>query len=366
MNPISPQFNPLYLFKRLLHACPLHSILLAGAYLLTSSCGNSSDTEYKHAIFTFGTLIEITLFDTSESVANDAFEHLEHKFHDYHARWTPWETSALSHVNDSIRAGRPVSVAGDLSAMISTSQSLFESSKGLFNPAIGNLINLWQMHRHDEAGISPPHAADIARLVKQNPQMSDIQLEGEVLHSSNRAVQLSLGAFAKGYAIDLAMDDLQARGIDHAVINAGGDLRAIGQHGERPWRIGIRHPRKNGVIAWLDTEAGESVFTSGDYERFYMHGGRRFHHILDPRTGYPAEGAVSVSVIHTNAGTADAAATALFVAGPERWHEIARSMGIKYVMLIDNDMRIHMNPAMQERLHLLNPESAHIVLSQPL
>ncbi|MBT8130408.1 MAG: FAD:protein FMN transferase, partial [Gammaproteobacteria bacterium] len=165
---------------------------------------------------------------------------------------------------------------------------------------------------------------------------------------------------------DLALDYLQARGVEHAIINAGGDLRVIGRHGQRPWRIGIRHPRNNDVIAWLDTEAGESVFTSGDYERFYMHEGRRYHHILDPRTGYPAGGATSVSVIHGDAGTADAAATALFVAGPERWHEIARSMGIKYVMLIDSDMRIHMNPAMQQRVHLINPESARIELSQPL
>jgi thiamine biosynthesis lipoprotein len=97
-----------------------------------------------------------------------------------------------------------------------------------------------------------------------------------------------------------------------------------------------------------------------------MHDGRRYHHILDPRTGYPVTGTRSVTVIHDNAGTADAAATALFVAGPERWHEIARSMDIKYVMLIDSEGHIVMNPAMQNRIHLINATSAHIILSQPL
>jgi len=250
--------------------------------------------------------------------------------------------------------------------LIIASKDLFVNSNGLFNPAIGNLINLWQMHRHDESDISPPDAADIDRLVAQDPDMSDIHIDGTLVESRNPGVQLSLGAFAKGYAIDLAMQYLQSQGIENAVINAGGDLRVIGQHGERPWRIGIRHPRKDGVIAWLDTEPDESIFTSGDYERFYMYDGKRYHHILDPRTGYPATDSISVTVIHHDAGIADAAATALFVAGPEHWHEIARAMDIKYVMLIDAGFRIHMNPAMQKRIHLENSETFHIVISQPL
>jgi len=341
-------------------------ILLAGMYLLASSCTSNSGAEYRHTIFAFGTLIEITLLNTTESIANDAFDHLERSFHDYHASWTPWEASDLSRMNQSIQAGNKATVPQLVLPLITASKDLFEKSNGLFNPAIGNLINLWQMHRHDEAGISPPAATDIARTVQQNPQMSDLDLDGTLLVSRNPGVQLSLGAFAKGYAIDLAMEYLQSQGITNAVINAGGDLRVIGQHGERPWRIGIRHPRKDDVIAWLDAEANESIFTSGDYERYYMHDGKRYHHILDPRTGYPASGAISVTVIHQNAGIADAAATALFVAGAENWYEIARAMDIKYVMLIDTDFRVHMNPAMQKRIHLANSETSPIVLSQPL
>jgi len=334
--------------------------------LLASSCASNTGTEYRHTIFAFGTLIEITLLNTTESIANNAFDHLERSFHDYHASWTPWEASDLSRINQSIQAGNKATVAPQVLPLITASKDLFEKSSGLFNPAIGNLINLWQMHRHDEADIAPPAASDIATTVQQNPQMSDLQLDGTLLVSRNPGVQLSLGAFAKGYAIDLAMEYLQSQGITNAVINAGGDLRVIGQHGERPWRIGIRHPRKDGVIAWLDAEANESIFTSGDYERYFIHEGKRYHHILDPRTGYPAAGAISVTVIHQDAGIADAAATALFVAGAEYWYEIARAMDIKYVMLIDTDLRVHMNPAMQKRIHLENPETFPIVLSQPL
>ena len=341
-------------------------ILLTSLVLLLPACSKERIPEYKHTIFVFGTLIEITLFDTTEAIANQAFDRLERDFHDYHARWTPWEESDLSRINTSIAAGKRVAVPPSVLPLVTASQQLYTKSDGLFNPAIGRLINLWQMHRHDEPGISPPDDVQINHLLQQDPKMSDLRIDGTWLDSSNPAVQLSLGAFAKGYAIDLALQYLQSRGIANAVINAGGDLRVIGRHGQRPWRIGIRHPRENGVIAWLDAKARESIFTSGDYERYYMHEGRRYHHILDPRTGYPASGTRSVTVIHDNAGTADAAATALFVAGPDRWHEIARSMGVKYVMLIDADGHIHMSPAMQKRINLTDTASAHIILSQPL
>lgn len=341
-------------------------MLFAGIALLAASCSGPRDTEHKQTLFVFGTLIEITLYGTTDQKADRVFDRLERDFQAYHASWTPWEKSDLSDINDSIRAGRSISAAPAVLPLISISKQLFESSNGLFNPAIGNLINLWQMHRHDEPGIRPPAADEIARLVQQNPAMTDITIDGPTLNSSNPAVQLSLGAFAKGYAIDQAMRYLQSQGIDHAVINAGGDLSVIGRRGQRPWRIGIRHPRQDGVVAWLDAKNDDSIFTSGDYERYFSYDGKRYHHILDPRTGYPAVGTQSVTVIHDDAGTADAAATALFVAGPDQWHATARSMGIKFVMLIDSEGHIHMNPAMQQRIHLPNPETSHIILSDPL
>ena len=353
-------------YTRPIQRFAIYSILLAGINLLATSCADNRDAEYKRTLFVFGTLIEITLFDTTESDADAAFDHLERRFHAYHASWTPWEKSDLSDINAAFRAGRSVTGTPDVVPLIAISSELYASSKGLFNPAIGNLINLWQMHRHDEPGISPPAASDIAELVRQDPTMSDVSIQGMTLSSRNPGVQLSLGAFAKGYAIDLAMQYLQSQGIHHAVINAGGDLSVIGQRGQRPWRIGVRHPRENDVLAWLEAEDGESVFTSGDYERYYFHDGERYHHILDPRTGYPAHGTASATVIHHDAGLADAAATALFVAGPDHWFEIARSMGIKYVMLVDTEGQIHLNPAMQRRIHLTNPKTSHIVLSEPL
>ena len=135
---------------------------------------------------------------------------------------------------------------------------------------------------------------------------------------------------------------------------------------DRPWRIGIRHPRKNQLIASIETRGEESIFTSGDYERSFMYNGKRYHHILDPRTGYPAQGTQSVTVIHTDSGLADAAATALFIAGPEDWIKIAKKLKLTQVMLIDDKGVIHITPEMKNRLKFEFPNEATLIVTAPL
>ncbi|MFO7604146.1 MAG: FAD:protein FMN transferase, partial [Gammaproteobacteria bacterium] len=242
--------------------------------------------------------------------------------------------------------------------LIVESQRLSQQSQGLFNPAIGHLIRAWgfqsDMGPEDE---TPPAAEDLQELLARNPQMSDIVVDNVRMRSTNPAVRLDMGAIAKGYALDQIIEHLQDQGIAHVMINAGGDLKAIGQHPEgRPWYIGIKHPRQQDeVLAGLAVMSGESVFTSGDYERFFMHEGKRYHHIIDPRSGYPADQAQSVTVITRSATLADAASTALFIAGPEQWPAIARAMGIEYVLFVDADGHAEATPAMLERLQQVHP-----------
>jgi thiamine biosynthesis lipoprotein len=113
----------------------------------------------------------------------------------------------------------------------------------------------------------------------------------------------------------------------------------------------------------VETDEDESVFTSGNYERFFEYQGTRYHHIIDPRDGYPAKDSVSVTVIHKNATTADAAATALFVAGPKLWQKIAAHMGVTQVMLIDDKLTFYMTPEMAKRIHFeIDPKPRVIIV----
>lgn len=330
------------------------------------ACEKSKPNEYHHTIFTFGTLLEITLSDVSPELAETTFEQLEKDYRDYHNSWTPWQESDLTDINTAIRQNRKIIPSPNALPLIKQSVSLSDSSEGLFNPAIGDLINLWQFHNHDDPEIRPPDKRAIEKILAKQPKMSDLTFDNQHLSSKNSGVQLNFGAFAKGYAIDLSFKKLKMLGIHNAIINAGGDLRVSGTQGSRLWNIGIKHPRQDDVIASVALFDNESVFTSGDYERYYIYNNQRYHHILDPDTGYPTKGTTSVTVIHDNAAVADAAATALLVAGPARWHKIAKKLGIRYVMLIEEDGTIHMNPKMAKRIKLKDASKSSILISQPL
>ncbi len=341
-------------------------LLSASLILLLASCSQPVPPLHSRTVLAFGTLIDISIAHPNNSSVEQAMDALERDFNWMQEAWTSEGRNALRRVNLLFATVEWFSAAPSNKPLIKAAIPLARQSDQLFNPAIGKLIKLWNFDDSSLADRQPPDPDLIDELTLSQPNMTDIEFNGILIRSLNPDLYLDFGAFGKGYGIDRAINKLKDMGFNNALINAGGDLRAIGQNYNRPWRIGIRHPRENGIIASLETEGDESIFTSGDYERFYMYQGKRYHHIIDPRSGYPARGTMSVTVIHSDATTADAAATALFIAGPKHWHRIARQMGIRYVMLIAEDGSIHMNPAMAKRITIANPATARIIISQPL
>lgn len=322
--------------------------------------------EYHHTILQFDTLIDLTLYDVDETLAARAFAQMDFDFAMFHQSWTPYEPSAMSRINLLIPTKKPFSLAPSILPLITQSITLAEQTNNLYNPAIGKLIKLWQFHRHDDPDIKPPDAKKIAELVAANPQLRNLHLDGIRMHSDNPQVELNFGAFAKGYAVDISLQTLRNMGIKNAIFAVGGDIKAIGQHGDRGWRVGIRHPRKDSVMASIELQDEEGISTSGDYERYFIYQGKRYHHILDPRTGYPAQGSQAVTVLHQNSTLADVAATALFVAGPQQWYELARKLNLKYVMLIDENGLIHVTPALLPRLTFNDIDKSTIQVTPPL
>lgn len=333
--------------------------------LLLSACAPKPDPVHKEQILAMGTLVDITLWGVNDKLAQKAFATANADFNYMQTAWHPWKPGPMGRTNQLLATGAKFSANPSVLPLIIEAKRLYHESDGLFNPAVGRFIGLWGFHADIPPKGPPPPKAAIQKLLDAHPSMDDIHIQGITMWCDNPAVQVDLGGFAKGYAVDQVMNQLEAMGVKNAIINAGGDLRAIGSHGGRPWRIGIRNPRGGGVLAEVDVQGDESVFTSGDYERYYIYKGVRYHHIIDPRTGYPARGTTSATVLHTNAGVADAAATALLIAGPKDWYHVAKSMGIKYAMIVDSQGTIYMNPAMAKRLHFEH-KPAKVVLSPPL
>ena len=331
--------------------------------LLLSACSRPPQV-YQQQSYVFGTLVNISIMGVSESTAEQATAAISQDFQQEHRDWHAWVPGALTRINDAIAAGKPTKVIPSLIPLIEKSKTLSDKSEGLFNPTIGRLLNLWGFQANEPPNGPVPSKESIAALVARHPSMDDVHLNGDMLSCDNPAVKLDFGAVGKGYAIDLAIKRLREFGIKDAIINAGGDLRAIGQHGNRPWRVGIRHPQGTGILAYLDVSGDESVFTSGNYERFREDHGVHYAHILDPRSGWPVQGITSVTVIADDGAKADASATALVVAGVKEWVSIAARLGLKEVMLVDEAGTVYMSPAMAERVHFEGDKPPKVVLHE--
>lgn len=331
---------------------------------LLTSCGREPEL-LQHRLAVFGTQVTVTL--GPGRAAAEAVTALERELQRMHRRWHAWQPGLLGDINQAIAEGRSIELPPDVIALIERAGELERISGGLFNPAIGQLLALWGFHASELPEGPPPAASAIAERVALSPSMADLDITGSRLSSNNRAVQLDFGAYIKGVAIGRALGILAAAGIENAIVNAGGDLGVIGRRGNRPWRAAIQHPDGGGghYLASVEVYDGEFVFTSGNYRRYRQNEGIRYGHILDPRDGYPADEVSSVTVIDVDGGRADAAATALAVAGEEEWREVARRLGIERVLRVDADGVISVTPAMAARLKWRQEPDKVRVISRP-
>ncbi len=270
--------------------------------------------------------------------------------HAMHQRWNAWKPGSVRSINEALREGRVATAPPMLALMIRRAAAFEAASAGHFNAAIGALVGAWGFHADRLADGPAPDAALRARLQAVRPSLAQLDIRGNELRSRNPALQLDFGACGKGVALDWALDRLVHDGVHEALLNLGGNLAAMGCCGGRPWSVGIRDPHREGLAARIATDGREAVVTSGSYERWRIAGGRRATHIIDPASAAPAAGLASVTVVQRDAALADAAATALLVAGPSRWRGVAQRMGVAQVLVIDEHGRVDATPAMAPRL----------------
>lgn len=298
----------------------------------------------------FGTLVELQVVGADAGLAERARAHAAARLDRWHADWHAWQPGPLTRLNRDLAEQGRAALPDELAGVLPRARELSQASGGLADPGIGALVALWGFHADEPPAGPPPDEHRIRALLQSAPGIGDLEIDNGRARSANPALQLDLGAFAKGIALARLDAELVQLGLDDFLLNAGGDLVARGTRGTRPWRVGIREPRGAGVLASLEVNDGEAVFTSGDYERYFEWRGERYHHLIDPRSGRPARGTRSATVITRDAALGDAAATALFVAGPSQWAQTARRMGVDLAMLVAADGTVHLTPGMAERI----------------
>ena len=315
---------------------------LAGAFLAALALGACAPSEpWRQESYVFGTRVEVLIFGTAQDEARAASAQVLQDFDRLHRQYHAWQESDLTRLNTALAAGRPASVSPELAGLIAQAQLLAHESDYLFDPAIGQLIALWGF-QSDSPKAELPRSAAIDSLVKRRPASADLRIDGTTVSSRNPAVALDFGGYLKGVALDRAALTLRAHGIQNALINIGGNILALGSKGGVP-------------LAALDLHDGEAIGTSGDYHRFFEVEGKRYFHLLDPRTGRPAFGTMAVTVLvspgRDTGARSDALSKPLFIAGKD-WPALAKKMNLPTVLRVADDGSLELSPAMKARLSM--------------
>ena len=268
--------------------------------------------------FALDTVVSLTLYGTGDTALLDGCFALIREKEALLSRTVPG--SDVARINEA--AGQPVAVAEETADLLRTALTYSKASGGAFDVTVGALTQLWDF------GAATPSlpAADAVAAALATVSYTGLSVKDNTVTLKKEGARLDLGGIAKGYIADCLRDYLTQRGVTSALLDLGGSITVLGDKQGEPFRIGIRAPDDADGILGVVPVRGGSVVTSGDYERGWEQDGVRYHHLLDPATGYPARtGLRSVSIIGPSATVCDALSTACFVLGEEKARQLLAS-----------------------------------------
>lgn len=331
---------------------PVLMRLLAALGLAALLAGCSRPQLSQQESYVFGTRVQISIWGLEPEVAQRHGNAVLAELDRLHGKLHAWQPSAITRLNTALAAGKSAPVDIELRDMLRQAADYEQRSDGLFAPGIGGLVAAWGFHAEQ---FSPQRPADavLRNWVQAQPRLADLDIGDTTISSRNPAVQIDLGGFAKGWALDHAADYLRRHRVRNALINIGGNVLALGQKDGQPWKVGIQHPRRPEAMAVLALNDGEAIGTSGDYQRYFLLDGQRYSHLLDPRSGQPAQGVQAATVVvpaSTSAGAAsDAATKPLFIAGPASAATYLTRFGIQDALIVTADAA-YVSRSLQPRL----------------
>lgn len=303
-----------------------------------------------------GTVITVFIWHDDEVKAAKAAEAVFAEMKRIDAVMTTWTPdSEVSRVNAN--AGiKPVAVSQETFDVIARAQDVARRTKGIFDITVGAFKGLWKFDQ-DMDGTLPAPAEVKKRLALLGYRHVVLDKKKRTVFLKKKGMSITLGGIAKGYAVDKCVKLLYDQGFTNFMVQAGGDMFVAGKKGEAPWVVGIRDPRgasKDAMFATAPVE-DHSFSTSGDYERGFVKDGKRFHHILDPRTGFPAMKSRSVTVRAKDAFTADAWSKVLFILGPTEAQKLIKREKLTdfEVVWVDDKNEVTMTPGLSSTVTIL-------------
>jgi thiamine biosynthesis lipoprotein len=331
----------------------LFVVLSAAACSQTS--GSSGGRLVERTFPSMGSELRLSAWTADETGVVAAFDAVSREFDRLEAVLSHWrEHSDVQQLNAA--AGKhPVAVGTEIRDVLRVARQVSEWTGGKFDVTFGVMSGLWKFDYQNKDNTIPEHSEVVRRrsLINYRDLVVDEQAGTAFLRREGMVV--NLGGIGKGYAVDRARDILHGRGFRDFMIQFGGDMYVAGRSGDRLWRLAIQDPRGPHDRIFAAVDLTDSTFsTSGDYERFFIKDGRRYHHILDPATGEPAQGCRSVTIVAKSASVADGLSTGVFILGPEAGMALIERLPEVEGVIVSADNKVLVSSGLAGRLTLLS------------
>jgi thiamine biosynthesis lipoprotein len=314
---------------------------LALLCLLATTTARAEWYEREEAIM--GTRVAVQLWATDADLAARAMDAVMADMHRTDELMSTYKPeSQLSQVN-AHAFERPVKVDPDIIDVVEKALEYSRLSDGAFDITYASVGYLYDYRNH----VHPTDAQIAAALPGVDYRQLRVDGAAHTIRFLRKGMRIDLGGIAKGWAVDRGVDILRGLGIEHAMVNAGGDTRLLGDRLGKPWVVGIRDPRKDNTVVTRIPLQDEAISTSGDYERFFEEDGVRYHHILVPGTGKSPGLVRSVTVIGRTATHTDGLTKPIFILGVERGMEFVRRVKDVEAVIVDNEGRIFYSPGLE-------------------
>ncbi|HWP68746.1 MAG TPA: FAD:protein FMN transferase [Rectinemataceae bacterium] len=328
-------------------------LTFAAAILVFSSCAPAAQSEISRTDFVLGTVCTIRLIEGgSTKTTDEIFQRLRQIEDRMSANKDGTEIAAVN----ASAGGKPVKVSEDTFFVISQAVEYAGLAGGAFDPTVGPLVKLWNIGNE---GAHVPQKSEIASALKLiDYRKVELDPKNLTVRLAMPGMKLDLGAIAKGYSADEVARILDKYKVKSAIVDLGGNVLVYGRKKDgTAWRVGVQDPLSDrGEFIGLVTGYAETVVTSGIYERFFIQDGKRYHHILDTKTGFPLDnGLVSVSIITESSIRADALSTTVFALGLENGMKLVKSLPDVHAVFIDDKNRVYLSPGTNKLFTLTNP-----------
>jgi thiamine biosynthesis lipoprotein len=325
--------------------------LLAGAACTQRAPEPPQAHSVERARPAMGSELRLTAWTTDETAAVSAFAAVFEEFDRLEDLMSVWRDGSDIQRLDAAAGDHPVPISPEVREVLRIARQVSEWTGGRFDVTFAALSGLWKFDYQDKDNTIPDRAEVLKRLPLIDYRDLIVDERAGTAFLKRKGMRVNLGGIGKGYATDRAAAILRAHGLRDFMIQAGGDLYAAGRRGDRPWRVGIRDPRGPADRSFAALDLSDSTFsTSGDYERFFIKDGRRYHHILDLSVGEPARGCRSVTLVTGRAVIADALAKGVFVLGPEAGMALIEQLPDVEGVIVGADNSVLVSSGLRNRL----------------